>query len=152
MKIESGLETLASKQKKTFFEHLYENHTELLDNNKASQSKKKRLNEKKENKMTKEFLDLVTNYAVKFNSLRTTLRDSNPFSRLGFYNDIPEHFYTSNPSLTKDFDKPHYGLINDPSYCEVSDYNNMYDATKIFNRKNIFTDYDSESKYYIRFI
>ena len=96
--------------------------------------------------MTKDFLDLVTNYAVKFNGFRMILRDSNPFALLGSYKEIPEAIYTSYLSADKNFDKAHYGLINDPSYCEVSDYNNMFDPTKVFNKNNIFTDYDLYSK------
>ena len=140
---------MAPKQRRTFFEHLYENQTGTSKTSNIAKSKKKRLNEKKENKMTKEFLDLVTNYAVKFNGFRMVLRDSNPFALLGSYKEIPENIYTSNPSAERNYDKAHYGLINDPSYCELSDYNNMFDPTKLFTKKSIFTDYDSGSKFYI---
>jgi hypothetical protein len=142
------VDLLAPKQRRTFFEHLYEDPSNLKADKKVDKrkNKKKRLNEKKENKMTKEFLDLVTNYAVKFNGLRLVLRDSNPFTSLGFYKEIAEKYYENDPITTKDFEKAHLGLINDPSYCEVSDFSNIYDPTKVFTKMQIFTDYDMDSR------
>ena len=50
--------------------------------------------------------------------------------------------------MKPDFEKPHYGIINDPSYCEVSDFNNIYDPSACFTKRYIFTDYEKDGMWY----
>jgi exonuclease VII small subunit len=69
------------------------------------------------------------------------LRWSNPFFLLGAYPKIGLEYFNSYPDGRPYYEKYNYGLINDPDYCEITDFYNLAHPENMFGELKFFTDY-----------
>lgn len=97
-----------------------------------------------ENRLTTKYLDLAGKFVYKLNEFRYNLRESNIFENLGAYQQLDVKYFNAYPNGHPLYSYPNMGLINDPSYCEIVDYYNLFNPENVFDSMNFFTDYHPE--------
>jgi len=74
--------------------------------------------------------------------------DSNPFKKLGAYQDMPESYYNFKTGGRFLPGIQYYGIKHNPSYCDAVDLYNLHNPDNIFNNMNFITDYAEDGKFY----
>jgi len=73
--------------------------------------------------------------------VQLVMRLSNPLFLLGAYPNVSLEYFNSYPDGRPFYERPNYGLHNDPDYCELADMYNLAHPENMFKRKTFFTDY-----------
>eukprot|EP00331_Platyophrya_macrostoma_P007233 CAMPEP_0176415902 /NCGR_PEP_ID=MMETSP0127-20121128/6055_1 /TAXON_ID=938130 /ORGANISM="Platyophrya macrostoma, Strain WH" /LENGTH=673 /DNA_ID=CAMNT_0017795931 /DNA_START=6 /DNA_END=2027 /DNA_ORIENTATION=- len=97
-----------------------------------------------ESRLTTKYLDLAGTFVFKLNEFRSNLREANIFETLGAYEPIGIKYFNAFPNGHPLYTYPNMGLVNDPSYCEVVDYYNLFNPENVFDSMNFFSDYHPE--------
>lgn len=100
-----------------------------------------------ENRLTSKYLDLAGKFVFKLNHFRNNLRDANVFEDLGAYEPLEVKYFNAFPNGNPLYSYPNMGLINDPNYCEIVDYYNLYNPENVFDSMNFFSDYHPEGNF-----
>eukprot|EP00331_Platyophrya_macrostoma_P001747 CAMPEP_0176421250 /NCGR_PEP_ID=MMETSP0127-20121128/9062_1 /TAXON_ID=938130 /ORGANISM="Platyophrya macrostoma, Strain WH" /LENGTH=699 /DNA_ID=CAMNT_0017801945 /DNA_START=20 /DNA_END=2119 /DNA_ORIENTATION=- len=97
-----------------------------------------------ENRLTSKYLDMAGKFVYKLNQFRNNLREVNVFEQLGAYEPLEIKYFNAFPNGHPLYSYPNMGLINDPNYCEVVDYYNLFNPENVFDSMNFFSDYHPE--------
>lgn len=66
----------------------------------------------------------------------------NPLRILGHYDhEVAEDKYNANPTITKEFETPNLGLVNDPNYCDAHDVFLLNHPEAVLQKMYFLSDY-----------
>ena len=107
-------------------------------------SKADTITKKAEKELEKDFLDVISTYLENVNYYRGELRKANPLMKFGFYKQFDERYLEFYHLGKNKYKKANLGLMNEPCYCEIVDFYNLYHTENVLTDRYFFTDYSKE--------